>query len=105
MNGLKLYRQWDERRLLKWAEAWERKRAQGRDRYVRWAAFVWGGVLINVQVLVEVFMGGGFSFEKFLIQLPLYLGVGWLAGAFEWSSHEKRYKKYLAEGMERRLKQ
>jgi hypothetical protein len=105
MNALKLYRDWDERRGLKWAGWWERRRADGRSHYVRWAALGWGGAMINVSVLWDCLNGGGFSFVQFAIMTPLYLAGGWLLGTTSWSSSERRYQKYLTGGGERQLKQ
>ena len=105
MNALKLYREWDERRGLKWAGWWGRKRARGRNHYVRRVTLVWGGAMINVSVLLDCLYRGGFSFVQFLIMIPLCLAGGWLVGAVGWSSNEGRYRKYLAGGREYQLRQ
>lgn len=104
-NALKLYREWDERRWPKWAGWWGRKRANGRGHYVRWATFMWGGAMVNISVLSDSLFGGGFSFEKFLIMLPLYLAGGWVVGAAGWSLNEGRYQKDLAGEWKRQLRQ
>jgi hypothetical protein len=105
MNVLTLYRNWDERRLLKWAGWWERKRVHGKNRYVRWVTLGWGGAMINFSILWDCLYGGGFSFAQFLIMTPLCLAGGWLLGTFGWSSNESRYQRYLAIGQERQLGQ
>lgn len=104
MNALGLYREWGGRRRLKWAGWWERKRARGRNHYVRWGTLVWGGAMINFSVLWDC-LHGGFSFVQFLIMLPLCLAGGWLVGAVGWSSNEGRYRRYLADGREHQLRQ
>ena len=104
MNALKLYREWDERRGLKWAGWWKRKRAHGRNHYVRWVTLLWGGAMINCSVLWDCLFGGGFSFAHFLIMTPLYFAGGWLFGAAVWWSNESRYRKYLAGDRERQLR-
>ena len=103
MKALELYRAWDEGRWLKWADWWERKRAGGRSQYVRWVTFFWGGGMINISVLWEVFSSGAFDFERFLISVPLSLAGGWFVGAAGWASNERRYKKYLASGRNQQL--
>src|SRR4051794_21301323 len=98
MNALKLYREWDERRRVKWAGWWEHERTHGRNHYVRWVTLGWGGAMINVSVLLDCLYRGGFSFVNFLIMIPLSLAGGWLIGAVGWSSNESRYERYLAGG-------
>ena len=105
MNVLKLYREWDDQRSLKWAGWWERKRARGRSHNVRWVALAWGGAMLNFSVLWDCLNRGGFSFVQFLIMLPMSLAGGWVVGAAGWSSNERRYQKYLAADRGRQLRQ
>jgi uncharacterized membrane protein len=74
---------------------WERTRGKGFWRYVllHWV-LLFGGFMIIMTSISDYFISRrGFRLEDLVIKIPIFLIIGFLAGAAMWFYVESKYKK------------